>query len=262
MTPAPLLMTSSTPQSRTFTLRTYLPSASLALAYCRWIFGEETCGSSSPTFALKLSGFRELLEDVNTKDIQKHDLTLDTATASRVRTLYLHALQDVSTFLLEDPARVLDGLSSSSPDVAHPDGHPGHAGSTRLVVLLELHSDGGEWRMARTVRRRQRLHSLRTDTGPGPGCSPPETWPNVLPGQDHAHVAAHAVDLDGQFHLHVDQTSFAHLCPDISTADLFSISAWAICLPSSGLGPAGVPLALLRKECVLRATSLVLPLAV
>lgn len=32
---------------------TYLPSASLAFAYCRWIFGEETCGSSSPTLALK-----------------------------------------------------------------------------------------------------------------------------------------------------------------------------------------------------------------
>lgn len=37
---------------QTVTLSTYLPSASLALAYCRWILGEETCGSSSPTFAL------------------------------------------------------------------------------------------------------------------------------------------------------------------------------------------------------------------
>jgi len=100
------------------------------------------------SFFIELSGFRELLEDVNTKDIQKHDLTLDTATESGVRPLYLHALQDGSTFLLEDPARVLDGLSSSSPDVTHPDGHPGHAGSTRLVMLLELHSDGGNggWR--------------------------------------------------------------------------------------------------------------------
>ena len=36
-----------------FRIRTYLPSASLALAYCRWILGEETCGRSSPTFALR-----------------------------------------------------------------------------------------------------------------------------------------------------------------------------------------------------------------
>jgi len=32
---------------------TYFPSASLALAYCRWILGEETWGSSSPTLALE-----------------------------------------------------------------------------------------------------------------------------------------------------------------------------------------------------------------
>lgn len=57
-------------------------------------------------------------------------------------TLYLHALQYGSTFLLEDSAWVLDCLSGSSPDVAHPDGHPGHACLTRLIVLLKLHSEG------------------------------------------------------------------------------------------------------------------------
>lgn len=56
-------------------------------------------------------------------------------------TLYLHALQYGSTLLLEDSARVLNGLSGSSPDVTHPDGHPGYTCLTRLVVLLELHSE-------------------------------------------------------------------------------------------------------------------------
>lgn len=31
---------------------------------------------------------------------------------------------------------------------------------------------------------------------------------NALQWQDHAHVATHAVDLNSQFHLHVDQTGF------------------------------------------------------
>lgn len=35
-------------------IQTYLPSASLAFAYCRWIFGDETWGRSSPTFALEI----------------------------------------------------------------------------------------------------------------------------------------------------------------------------------------------------------------
>lgn len=47
-------MTSLSPVRQTLILRTYLPSASFALAYCRWIFGEETCGSSSPTFVLNV----------------------------------------------------------------------------------------------------------------------------------------------------------------------------------------------------------------
>lgn len=34
-------------------IQTHLPSASLAFAYCRWIFGDETWGRSSPTFALE-----------------------------------------------------------------------------------------------------------------------------------------------------------------------------------------------------------------
>ena len=38
----------------TLRVGTYFPSASLALAYCRWILGEETCGSSSPTFDLNI----------------------------------------------------------------------------------------------------------------------------------------------------------------------------------------------------------------
>ena len=52
--------------------------------------------------------------------------------------LYLHAFQYGSTFLLEDSAWVLDRLSGSSPDVTHPDGHPGDTCLARLVVLLEL----------------------------------------------------------------------------------------------------------------------------
>lgn len=54
-------------------------------------------------------------------------------------TLYLHALQYGSTFLLEDSAWVLNCLSGSSPDVTHPDGHPGYTRLARLVMVLELH---------------------------------------------------------------------------------------------------------------------------
>lgn len=38
---------------------------------------------------------------------------------------------------------MLDGLSSSSPDVAHSDGHPGYTRLTRIIMLLELHSKEG-----------------------------------------------------------------------------------------------------------------------
>lgn len=57
---------------------------------------------------------------------------------------YLHALQNGSTLLLQNSARVLDGLSSSSPDVPHPDGHSGHARLTHVIVLLELGMAMGE----------------------------------------------------------------------------------------------------------------------
>lgn len=53
--------------------------------------------------------------------------------------LYLHTLQYGSTFLFKDSAWVLNSLSSSSPDVTHPDGHPGHTCLTSLIVILELH---------------------------------------------------------------------------------------------------------------------------
>ncbi len=56
--------------------------------------------------------------------------------------LYLHAFQYGSTFLLEDSAWVLDDLSSASPDVTHPDGHPGYTCLTRFIMLLELQSRG------------------------------------------------------------------------------------------------------------------------
>lgn len=56
--------------------------------------------------------------------------------------LYLHALQYGSTFLLEDSTWVLNRLSGSSPDVAHPDGHPGYTCLTCFIVVLELHRGG------------------------------------------------------------------------------------------------------------------------
>lgn len=76
--------------------------------------------------------------------------------------MYLHALQYGSTLLLEDPARVLDGLSGSSPDVAHPDGHPGYTGFARLVVLLEQHGEvSGEKNLMITATTAHK----RTSTG-------------------------------------------------------------------------------------------------
>lgn len=59
-----------------------------------------------------------------------------------IAVFYLHALQYGSTFLLQDSVWVLNRLSGSPPDVAHPDGHPGYTRLTRLVVLLE---GGGRW---------------------------------------------------------------------------------------------------------------------
>lgn len=41
---------------------------------------------------------------------------------------------------------------------------------------------------------------------------------DALQRQDHAYIATHAVDLDGQLDLHVDQTGFAQLCPVCVTA--------------------------------------------
>lgn len=65
-----------------------------------------------------------------------------THTAAVGWTLYLQALQDGSALLLQDPAGVLGGQRGPSLDVALPDGHPGHAGLARLVVLLELQGRG------------------------------------------------------------------------------------------------------------------------
>lgn len=36
---------------------------------------------------------------------------------------------------------------------------------------------------------------------------------NALQRQNHAHITTHAVDLNGQLDLHVDQTGFTQLCP-------------------------------------------------
>lgn len=56
--------------------------------------------------------------------------------------------------------------------------------------------------------------------------------------------------------------SEAHIISISNMADLLSISAWASCLLGSGGESVDVLVEDLRKECVLRATSLVLPLAV
>lgn len=66
---------------------------------------------------------------------------MNTYYSGYIAVFYLHALQYGSTFLLQDSVRVLNRLSGSSPDVAHPDGHPGYTCLTRLVMLLEQHSE-------------------------------------------------------------------------------------------------------------------------